>query len=536
MTGWGSRVLAGLCAALVLASSSVFLVAPAPANAAVADAVVSDPPSGIHSHPLWDSYHQLTPFGYEEHEYFVSGTATDATGATAPYTTRIIVTRPSSAARFNGTVVLDWVNVTAQFEIPVDSLEARQLLLRDGYAFVHVSAQKTGICCTPLTPKIWDPVRYAALKHPGDEFAFDMFSQIAKAVRTPAGPNRPMGSLHVDRVLAAGQSQSASKLYQYVNGVAPTSKVIDGFLIHGGGKKTFPAKLTTKVLNLLSDLEADPSAPDPSEPNYRVWEIAGAAHSDFFIGYQAEFGQGPRTAIDAPQQSPAQFANLLETAGNYGEQLHPMLLTCVVAGATMPMHYATSTAIHVLDRWVRTGKAPKNGPRFAFAPGGGLAKDDVGNTRGGIRLPPIEVPVARYVSTVCGLGGFTIPMTDQQIQARYPTHAGYYARMGAATDTAVVNGWLLPVDAVDMMRRACLARNRWGEPAGVDGCPSYAPPAFDSAPSSVQGAALAVPAATAPAPRAVAPVLPVTGGGEPLALIGGLLLLGLAVRPLRSRA
>ena len=46
-------------------------------------------------------------------------------------------------------VVLDWANVTAQFEIPVDTLEARQMLMREGFAYVHVSAQKAGLCCTP---------------------------------------------------------------------------------------------------------------------------------------------------------------------------------------------------------------------------------------------------------------------------------------------------------------------------------------------------------------------------------------------------
>ena len=120
---------------------------------------LSDPPEGIHGHPLWDSWHQLAPFGYQQREFFVSGEARAADGTTAPYTTRIVVFRPRSDADFNGTVLLDWVNVTAQFENAVDILEARQMLLREGYAFVHVSAQSAGLCCTPLTPKVWDPVR-----------------------------------------------------------------------------------------------------------------------------------------------------------------------------------------------------------------------------------------------------------------------------------------------------------------------------------------------------------------------------------------
>src|SRR5438309_1718766 len=78
----------------------------------------------IHGHPLFDSWFDLADIGYQQAEYFVSGTAKDpATGQSAPYTTRIIVTRPSNASHFNGTVLLDWVNVTAQFENAVDTLE-----------------------------------------------------------------------------------------------------------------------------------------------------------------------------------------------------------------------------------------------------------------------------------------------------------------------------------------------------------------------------------------------------------------------------
>ena len=57
------------------------------------------PPAGIQGHPLWDSWHDLGSFGYREDEYLVSGTARALDGTTAPYTTRIIVTRPREEAR-----------------------------------------------------------------------------------------------------------------------------------------------------------------------------------------------------------------------------------------------------------------------------------------------------------------------------------------------------------------------------------------------------------------------------------------------------
>jgi hypothetical protein len=454
-----------LCVLCLLTTTFVVV----PGHAAVPSARVRGPIGdvGIRGHALFDSPFDLTPLGYKDDEYFASGVARTVAGdATAPYTTRIIVTRPISPSRFNGTVLLDWVNVTAQFENAVDSVEGREMLLREGYAYVHVSVQAAGICCTPLTPKVWDPVRYAALSHPGDDYANDILSQVARAVRAPIGVD-PFAGLTVARVLAIGQSQSANRLYDYVTESQSSAGAIDGFLIHGGGSKSYDSPPAVPVLHLLSDAEASPANPNTSQ-NYRLWEIAGTSHSDFWIGYYQVFGQGPRTLADAGKRQYGELEDLNETAGTYGEQIHPLDAVCIVAGGTMPMRYAVAAAIDRLDAWVRTGVAPPNGPRFEFT-NGTLARDANGNARGGIRLPPIEVPVASYVSTSCGLGGITVPFNELQLQALYPTHADYYAKMTAATKASAAAGWLLPEDAADLLRRACAAKNRWGDLSG-SGC------------------------------------------------------------------
>jgi alpha/beta hydrolase family protein len=454
--------------ALALALALIVAGVPGAGHASVPTPTVTDPPAGLRGHALWDSWYALGELGYEEAEYFVSGDARSLAtpGLTAPYTTRVIVTRPISSDDFNGTVLLDWVNVTAQFENAVDTLEAHEMLVREGFAFVHVSAQAAGICCSPLTPKVWDPVRYAALNHPGDDYAFDMFSQVAQAVR--AVP-KLMGALtlSVERIIAAGQSQSASRLDTYVRQVQPGAGVIDGFLIHGGGSKTYPAPPPVPVLHLLSDAEAAPAAPNQTQ-NYRLWEIAGSAHSDFWLDYHQEIGQGPRVLADAPQQPASADEDLHAVAGNYGEQIHPRQLTCIAGGSLFPMRYATSAALHHLDIWVRTGVAPPEGPRFSFA-GGTLALDEFHNALGGIRLPPIEVPTATYLSTVCELGGITIPFTEVQLAMLYPTHADYFCAIEAATTASVAAGFLLQPDADDLLARADEAKNRWVDP-GAPGC------------------------------------------------------------------
>ncbi|WP_341923735.1 alpha/beta hydrolase domain-containing protein [Nocardioides psychrotolerans] len=472
--------MTGLLAVLLLATGWSMPVVADPSGrldpASVAVPRLSAPPAGLRGSPLWDSWHLLGPFGYTQREYLVSGVATALDGSRAPYTTRIIVTRPRDERDFNGTVMLDWVNVTAQFENAVDSLEAREMLLREGFAFVHVSVQAAGLCCSPLTPQVLDPVRYAAISHPGDDFAADMFTQVARALRGQGRGLDPMPGLGVERIIAAGQSQSASRLYSYVNEVQSEGAAIDGFLIHGGGEKTFDAALDVPVLHLLSDREADP-APPTRDRNYRLWEVAGAAHSDYFIGVQQVLGQAPRVA-GRPAKDRSGYRRLIDEAGNYGQVVAPLQNVCTVAGATMPNHYAVSTALHQLNVWVRTGRRPALTPRYEFS-GGALAKDADRNTRGGIRLAPMEVPVATYESTLCNLGGITVPFSDAEVQQRYGTFARYQRLMGAATDRAVEQGWLLRPDARDQMRRVCRVRERFAEP---DRSPcrsrSYRPPAF----------------------------------------------------------
>ena len=419
--------------------------------------------AGLKGHALWDSWHDLAELGYAEDEYFLSGTAQSfaTPGTTAPYTTRIIVRRPLDPGRFNGTVLLDWVNVTAQFENAVDTVEAHQLFHREGFAYVHVSAQAAGVCCTPLTPKTWDPVRYMALSHPGDDYAFDMYTQIAQAMKTPPAVD-PMAGLRVRKVIAMGQSQSGTRLRDYVINVQPRAGVIDGFLVHadGSGVKTYPADPVVPVIQLLSEREASVEAPNVSR-NYRLWEIAGGAHQDFWIGVHSVEGQGPRAAGSAPRQPAGADAELHAKAGNYGEQYDPGQGVCIVEGTQFPLRYAVMAAIHHLDRWVKTGTPPPEGARYQFDAAGALARDADGNALGGIRLPPIAVPVASYRSDLCDLGGITIPFTELQLATRYASHADYLCRMKAATEQSVQQGFLLPEEAAELLARAEAAKNRF---------------------------------------------------------------------------
>ena len=186
--------------------------------------------------------------GYVVEEFFLAGTAQsyklvgEATidgrwqavpADTSAYATRMVVVRPADAKRFNGTVAVEWLNVTGGLDAAPDWSYTHRELLRSGYAYVGVSAQRVGVeggsrFGSGGALKSANPARYGGLSHPGDAFAFDMFTQAGRVVDS----GQVLGGLKAARVLAMGESQSASYLTTYVNAVDPLARVYDGFLIH----------------------------------------------------------------------------------------------------------------------------------------------------------------------------------------------------------------------------------------------------------------------------------------------------------------
>src|SRR4029077_1761931 len=102
----------------------------------------------------------LSKLGYQASEYFLAGTATSyqlatpassdgrwnaKAAASSPYKTRIVVIRPSDPAKFNGTVLVEWFNVTGGQDTPADWMVAHREMIRKGYAYVGVTAQRIGV-------------------------------------------------------------------------------------------------------------------------------------------------------------------------------------------------------------------------------------------------------------------------------------------------------------------------------------------------------------------------------------------------------
>src|SRR5579862_2962968 len=189
------------------------------------NAAVGDP---SHDYPFYATTVDLKAVGYVEQEFFIEGTANRyttpaaSTGAIVdgghPYKTRIVVRRPATPAKFNGTVIVEWNNVTAGHDLDIDWFQAHDYLIRSGYAWVGVTPQRIGVEAL----KVWNAKRYGSLDVTAggtvanDDLSYDIFTAAAQVIRRP-GEIDVMGGLRVERMFATGHSQSASRLATYVN-------------------------------------------------------------------------------------------------------------------------------------------------------------------------------------------------------------------------------------------------------------------------------------------------------------------------------
>ena len=437
----------------------------------------------------------LAAGGYLEEEYWLSGTATRfdgpeplpetgvvavEPGAAAPYRTRLLVRRPAAPGRCNGAVLVEWLNVTTGTDIAPVYSHAHRHLLRAGFAWVGVSAQRGGIegvpgSGAPLPPlKAADPARYGHLDLPGDAFAFDIFSQAGLVARHGAAPlGVPAG-----RLIAVGESQSAHYLITYLNAIDPLARVFDGALVMGRAASSAPlsggidlanrpAEFYTRgvriredvripVLNLDSETDVLPRgsrhARQGDGERLRIWEIAGAAHGDSYMLVAS--------GADRPGIDPAQLARLMAPT----RRVLGMTLAAPI-NAGPQQHYITEAAIHHLDRWVRDGVAPPRAPRLRLDEGGaGFALDPFGNVLGGIRSPWVDVPtavlsgLAARPDGLAGLFGATRPFDAAQLRGLYPGGLStYLARFAAALDRVIAEGFILAADRDEILALAAAA-------------------------------------------------------------------------------
>jgi alpha/beta hydrolase family protein len=398
--------------------------------------------TGGHGIFIGEATPAVLPDGWVQEERVAAGTN---------YRTRVLIRRPANASAFNGTVVVEWLNVSGGVDASPDYSFMANELHRGGYAYAGVSAQFFGVEGGAVlvnvvegdTPagkglKHIDPERYGSLQHPGDAFSYAIYTEVGRALRDELGAGR---------VLAVGESQSAAMLVTYANEVQAQSseQVFDGILIHSRGAGAGPPGDAGEGINAAASFMAGavPVRDDVGVPvlvvqmetdvvmmgssavrqedtdSRRLWEVAGAAHADkFLLGPMAELiaGQVGGPVNDGPQR------------------------------------FVVPAALRALDRWVRDGVEPPKSPRLAVD-GFNAERDDDGIVVGGIRTPLVDSPIEvlsgepRPSSGLIGmLFGRTDPLSPERVGELYESRVAYLETYEAAADAVIASGFVLPED------------------------------------------------------------------------------------------
>jgi Alpha/beta hydrolase domain len=134
------------------------------------------------------------------------------------------------------------------------------------------------------------------------------------------------------------------------------------------------------------------------------------------------------------------------------------------------MHIVAKSALRALTAWLTTGKAPPIAPRIDVTPGATpqIVRNGDGIAQGGIRTPPVDVPVATLSgapgpnpSTICLLLGSTKPLSAVRLGQLYPSRAAYLKDYKAAADATIRAGFALPGDSAALLAFA--------DPSGIQG-------------------------------------------------------------------
>src|ERR1700677_1360230 len=425
-----ARQLISKAVSASVATVAVFLAvgAVAASSAAALPTVTEIPPgSGAHGY-AYDAVPQtptvpgapfinLSEAGYAEREFTMSGSDTiytqsgswssngkwgvSASKTNVPYATRLLVRYPTNPAKFNGTVVFEWLNdTTGGDQDPVWAQLYNQLISK-GYACVGVTAQRPGM----KDLATWDPARYCTLGDSNDRQSYEIFTQAANAVKADSATL--LGGLTPKELIGTGDSQSAFRLDTYVNAIQPLTHAFSGFLAVGRAvtaapigeglvsASPFPALIRTDnttpfiQLNTQGDIEElDAAAARQPDNNYlRTWEVTGAAHIDAHeASYETETLALEQPTLQAPSCA---LGTPIEGTGTPLDGHNQP--------DNMPLFEVEDAALAAEQNWVTKGVQPAHGTEISTIPVlfglyDVVNKNKYGVGEGGIRMPEAQVP------------------------------------------------------------------------------------------------------------------------------------------------
>ena len=366
------------------------------------------------------------------------------------------IVAPQWPALGNGTVLVEPPHFAAGL-VGRDAVLTRQLLFGNGFSYAAVGFGTNGF--NILNPRAGGlvlaggPVTRPGAFNPAGIVDEEILVQFARALTSHPFATSILGA--VERQYAYGFSQTTAVLLETLHSPGGEG-LFDLTLLHIAlWKPPFqrpgvfdslpdqfqPLRRVGRVLFVESVgdqivSEAEQFRRAANEPDYRVYEVAGAAHAPT-----------PRNPLDH-----FMVARALFSAG---------------------------------DRWVRSGFAPPPSTLIGHDPVAGvdpvyselglvtgIERDADGNAVGGVRLPDLELGRALFIAAdfsfeilpgVAGLAGAMVDLACEPApgaatnEPRFPNHGAYVRRFVQEVDELRAEGFLLADDAEALKEQAAVA-------------------------------------------------------------------------------
>ena len=440
----------------------------------------------------------LKKAGFVEEEFLVSGRANvydwPQPGAVvirtplAPYTTRVIVRRPASRARFSGNVVVEMLNPSNLFDLNLAWAISHKQFVRNGDAWVGITAKPVSV----VTLKAFNPARYASLSWsnplPADDarncaaigrdsaretengLVWDINSQVGAWLKSRDRSNpftygeadtRPHPVQHL---YGWGYSQTGGFLYTYVNAIHPLDveangkPLYDGYVIATSSGPTpinqcappIPAgdsrrqirSVGVPVVRVMSgsdylrSMAARLPDSDAAPELTRNYEIAGSAHA---TPDELNFAAAPADIVKGGREVPPMDCN-------EGPR------------SRFPNGPAFNAILQNLDLWVRKGVAAPRVEQIRVDNGVPVL-DTFGNVTGGVRSPYVDVPTSTWFgnstgASFCAIAGHEAPFDKARLASLYPTQAAYVRAVTEDVARLVAQRVLTKEDGDDLIAEA----------------------------------------------------------------------------------
>ena len=421
---------------------------------------------------------ELDP-GYVEEEYAAVGRATayqsvgplaaDGVWTFRPtdkarYRTRIVVRRPA-AAPTEGVVLVEWLNVSGGLDADPAYQTLREEIVRQGYTWVGVSAQKIGVeggpsPCAPDIPGAGDVVG-KGLKAI-DPSATARSSIPATASRSTSSPRSPGplraggpatgGSVPSRGPRPSGESQSAFAPRHLLQRRAAADPRLRRLLRAQPGALGLPscpgqvrADIVGAILGTPTIFRTDTTCRSSTSRPRPTWRASSARlprANPTATGSGCGRSPAPRTPTSTSSGRPAEY------------------IDCGVPINDGPMHVVAKAALRHFVSWVTDGTAPPTAAPLGLS-SAGVTRDADGIALGGLRTPPVDLPVrvlagdpGRDDEPLCLLFGTTRPLPERRLAELYDGRADFEQRYGDGADGAIAAGFVLPEDRGALMSYA----------------------------------------------------------------------------------